>query len=177
MIFTLLAAAAAAGWVIARKMQRQKMKTLEATLSRERSVRKALAMETVVTEKENMLARVESEMHQMLADGEISEKAAKKIEVGLRAHGSQKDHREAFVETFENISPDFIRNLKEKFPSLTESDIRLASYISMGIENKHIAQIMSIRSESVKQARWRLRGKIGLKGGESLEDAIRALMH
>lgn len=176
-IFTLLAAAAAAGWVIARKMQRQKMKTLEATLSRERSGRKALAMETVVTEKENMLARVESEMHQMLADGEISEKAAKKIEVGLRAHGSQKDHREAFVETFENISPDFIRNLKEKFPSLTESDIRLASYISMGIENKHIAQIMSIRSESVKQARWRLRGKLGLKGGESLEDAIRALMH
>ena len=34
---------------------------------------------------------------------------------------------------------------------------------------------MSIRPESVKQARWRLRVKIGLVKGESLDDFLKEL--
>lgn len=65
--------------------------------------------------------------------------------------------------------------LRKDYPSLTGADLRLASYIAMGMENKHIARVMSIRPESVKQARWRLRGKLGLAPGESLDDLMRRL--
>lgn len=43
------------------------------------------------------------------------------------------------------------------------------------MESKHIARVMSIRPESVKQARWRLRGKMGLGPDDSLDDVIRRI--
>ena len=43
------------------------------------------------------------------------------------------------------------------------------------MENKHIARVMSIRPESVKQARCRLRGKMGLGPDDSLDDVIRRI--
>lgn len=45
----------------------------------------------------------------------------------------------------------------------------------MGLDNNKISRLMMIRPESVKQARWRLRLKMGLDKGESLDEAIRAL--
>lgn len=156
-----------------RRIQRQRLARVEATLARERSDRKALAMETVLAEKENMIRDMEREMKQMEASGEITTAAAHRIGTSMKVHLSQQEQRDTFVETFENLAPDFTRRLKEAYPALTETDIRLASYIAMGMENKHIARVMSIRPESVKQARWRLRGKLGLAPGDSLDDAMR----
>lgn len=158
-----------------RRIQRQRLARVEATLARERSDRKALAMETVLAEKENMIRDMEREMRQMEANGEITSAAANRIGTSMKVHLSQQEQRDSFVETFENLAPDFTRRLKEAYPALTESDIRLASYIAIGMESKHIARVMSIRPESVKQARWRLRGKMGLGPDDSLDDVIRRI--
>ena len=53
--------------------------------------------------------------------------------------------------------------------------MRLASYLVTGMDNKMIASTMGIRPESVKQARWRLRSKLALEKGASLEEALRKL--
>ena len=99
----------------------------------------------------------------------------KKIGNSMKVHMCAEQQRESFMETFENLSPDFASHIKSKYPDMTESDIRLASYIAIGMDNKHISRVMSIRPESVKQARWRLRVKIGLVKGESLDDFLKEL--
>lgn len=49
------------------------------------------------------------------------------------------------------------------------------SFISTGMDYKQIAMFPNIRAESVKQARWRLRVKMGLHPRESLENVLRGI--
>ena len=39
--------------------------------------------------------------------------------------------------------------------------MKLAVYMALGLDNKHIARLTGVRPESVKQAKWRLRKKMG----------------
>ncbi len=75
-------------------------------------------------------------------------------------------------ELFDKTHPLFLKNLKEAYPGLSETQVRLATYIHTGMDNKQIADFLNIRAESVKQSRWRLRSRMGLQPGESLEDAL-----
>lgn len=172
-ILAILLAGGVAALLFYRRIQSQKLARVEDTLARERSERKALAMETVLAEKENLMRGIERETDRLIESGEITRAAAGKIRASVKVHVSQREQRDSFVESFENLSPDFALRLREAYPSLTEADVRLAAYIAMGMENKHIARVMAIRPESVKQARWRLRGKLGLASGESLDDLMR----
>lgn len=157
-----------------RRLQRQELAKVKATLELERSNRKILAMGLVIKEKDKLFDAVGQEMSQLSEAGEISRQTAVKIESSLKAHNGLKPHRDNFLETFGQLNPNFVVRLKELYPSLTDADLRLASHIALGLENKHIASIMGIRPESVKQARWRLRSKLGLSSGVSLEDTLRS---
>lgn len=172
-IFCVMVGATLVAWLFYRRTQRQKLARMEATIARERSERKALAMETVLQEKENMIHDVEREMSELTESGELSGSVARKLGTSMKLHLSQQEQRDSFLETAGNLSADFSRRLREEYPTLTEADMRLASYIAIGMDSKHIARVMSIRPESVKQARWRLRGKLGLATGESLDDLLR----
>lgn len=172
--FGLLLLIIGAGIIFWRHLQRQELAKVKATLDLERSNRKILAMELVIKEKDTLFDAVGQEMSQLSEAGEISPQTAGKIESSLKAHNGMKAHRDNFLETFGQLNPNFAGRLKEHYPSLTDADLRLASYIALGLENKHIASIMGIRPESVKQARWRLRSKLSLPSGASLEETLRS---
>lgn len=157
-----------------RRLQRQKLERVKASLQLERSNRRLMAMELLMKEKENLFHTVGEEMKELSEQGEISSLAAGKIASSLKAHSGTKAERDSFMETFGQLDPSFARNIRRSHPSLTDADIRLAAFIALGMDNKHIARVMAIRPESVKQARWRLRSKMALPSGESLEEAIRA---
>lgn len=157
-----------------RRLQRQKLERVSDTLKLERSNRRMMAMELLMKEKENLFQSVESEMNELSDKGEISRKAANRIASSLKAHSGTKAERDGFMETFEQLDPGFSREMRQRHPQLTEADLRLAAFIALGMDNKHIARVMAIRPESVKQARWRLRSKMGLPPGASLDEAVRA---
>lgn len=46
--------------------------------------------------------------------------------------------------------------------------MRLAGYISIGLGTKEISELMNVRPESVRQARWRLRKTLGLEDESEL---------
>lgn len=172
--FGLLLALIIGGVFFYRRLQRQKLERVKASLQLERSNRRLMAMELLMKEKENLFQTVGVEMKELSEQGEISKLAAGKIASSLKAHSGTKAERDSFMETFGRLDPSFARNLRRSHPSLTDADIRLAAFIALGMDNKHIARVMAIRPESVKQARWRLRSKMGLGSGVSLEEAIRA---
>jgi len=171
--FGLLLLLLASGVLLYRRTQRQKLERARALLQQERSNRRIMAMELVMKEKDKLFDKVGSEMDVMAENGEISLTAASKIGSSLKAHSGLKAERDNFIETFEKLSPSFVDNLKKDYPGLTDTDTRLAGFIALGLDNKHIARVMGIRPESVKQARWRLRSKMGLPSGSSLEEKLR----
>lgn len=163
-------------WYFYRRMQIQKLGRMKASLELEESQRRVLAMQLDMEEEGNLLSSVHREIADLTAKGEISHSAGNRIGSSIKTHIGTKLERDNFIETFSSLHPDFSERLKAAHPSLTDADVRLASFIALGLENKHIARIMSIRPESVKQARWRLRQRMGLTGDISLDAAIAAFV-
>lgn len=78
-----------------------------------------------------------------------------------------------FRKLHEKLHPQFMRRLKADFPMLTESQLKHAAFITMGMTSKQIAAALNIEYESVKKSRTRLRQRMGLSVDESLEDRLR----
>ena len=63
---------------------------------------------------------------------------------------------------FEEINENFYISLKEKYPNLTSTELKLCSFLKLNFNTKDIASLMGISSESVKVSRYRLRKKFKL---------------
>lgn len=73
-----------------------------------------------------------------------------------------------FQENFDRIHGNFFTILKNRYPSLTDSDLRFCSYLCMNMSSKEIASMMNISLKGVEAARYRIRKKIGLPSEISL---------
>ncbi len=93
----------------------------------------------------------------------------------IKMHIAGGEEWDTFQQLFVKVNPDFISRLHAAYPALSDSYVRLATYIYMGLDNNKIARLLVIRPESVKQARWRLRRMMGLDKDTPLDDAIKSL--
>lgn len=82
-----------------------------------------------------------------------------------------------FLELFTQQYPLFISRLREVAPRISDSALRLAGYIAIGLGTKEIAVLMNVRLESVRQAKWRLRRTLGLENEEELFPFLSGCLH
>lgn len=75
-----------------------------------------------------------------------------------------------FMLQFEKVHPRFFAELKERWPKLTQYDLRLCAHLKVGMDNKEIAQVSAISVESVKKSTNRLKKKMDLGPEISLRD-------
>jgi AraC family chitin signaling transcriptional activator len=68
----------------------------------------------------------------------------------------------------EDLHRDFMSRLKKTYSSLTLYDLKLATYIKMGLSTKEIASILNILPSSINVSRSRLRKKLQLKTKDDL---------
>lgn len=67
-----------------------------------------------------------------------------------------------------NVHFEFLKRLKEKYPTISPRELDLATYLLMNMSTKEIAEIMNISSGGVELARYRLRKKMELNKKENL---------
>jgi CheY-like chemotaxis protein len=85
------------------------------------------------------------------------------------------DNINLFKHSYDEVYPDFTKNLLNMFPDLTPKEIKLASLIRLGLSVKELAEIMCVTPDSMKVFRSRLRKKMNLKpeqGFKSFLDRI-----
>lgn len=148
---------------------------IQAEKEMERSRRQLIALSLAREESEKTIASIRDKIESLRSEGKVSSEEASCIDAAIRNHTIQRSDWEMFQEQFEKTSPDFIKNLRQRAPGITENQIRLATYIHIGMTNKQISSFMNIRPESIKQARWRLRSRLGLPAEESLEEFLTTL--
>ena len=85
------------------------------------------------------------------------------------------DEWQRFKLHFDSVHPDFFVKLKEAGTGLTENDLRLCAYIRIGMRAKQIAEMLSVSPDSVNSNRYRLRKKLKIQKGDSLDDFIRKI--
>jgi hypothetical protein len=79
---------------------------------------------------------------------------------------------EQFAAHFDEINNDFIKKLKIKFPNLTSTDLKVCTYLQLKLATKEIAQLMNITVRGVEISRYRLRKKMNLTTGQTLNDFL-----
>lgn len=128
----------------------------------------------VLEEKCKVIDDVGNVVKSLRNEGRLKSAEASEINTVLNIHKSSDMERVGFMDIHQNLDPNFYKRLKTDFPSLTESQLRLAAYISLGMTNQQIARLLNIEYDSIKKSRYRLRTKLGLSTQDSLEDFIRS---
>ena len=155
--------------------QRQKLKTMKIRYEWECSQRKIMAMSLSRDEAHKVIDYVKHETSRLSQEENVSANDISKIERNIKMHQAANDEMGAFESAFAGIHPDFAKRLKDIAPSVSENNIRLCSYIVIGLSNRQIAELLNVRQSSLKQSRWRLRTKLNVPQDESLEDFLRRL--
>jgi len=62
--------------------------------------------------------------------------------------------------------------MKTQFPQLTSTDLKMCTYLELKLATKEIAQLMNITPRGVEISRYRLRKKLQLPTGQTLNDFL-----
>ncbi len=169
-LVTLAAGAVTALYFRAQKARLSRQKW-EIELQRHRNHLSACAL--AMEEKDGIINTVVKCVDRMSAENKIGASEAREITMAMRQYLNSHLERETFRELHEKLHPEFMKRLKADYPMLTESLLKHAAYITMGMTSKQISQALNIEYDSVKKSRSRLRQRMGLAPEDSLEDILR----
>ncbi|HAS43241.1 MAG TPA: hypothetical protein DCS93_22365 [Microscillaceae bacterium] len=91
-------------------------------------------------------------------------KIANQINFGLRL---EKDW-DGFYSIFQQLNPNFYKDLQQQFPSLTKNDLRVCALIKLNLATREVAEILGIAEESVYMKCYRIRKKMALNDHQKL---------
>ncbi len=160
-------------WRIVRWRKRQIMGRELLLAATEEKERRLLALALQEQESKKMLNYVQESTQKLGREDRVSTSDLSVIERNLRMHMASRSNLESFERIFADIKPDFIRRLRELAPDLSENNIRLCCYLTLGMNNREISNIQNVTPDSLRQARRRLKLKFGLTRDDSLEDFLR----
>jgi ligand-binding sensor domain-containing protein len=83
---------------------------------------------------------------------------------------------EQFSSHFDEVNNGFLNKLKLKFPSLTNTDLKVCAYLQLKLSTKEIAQLMNISVRGVEISRYRLRKKLQLTTEQSINDFLNEII-
>lgn len=93
----------------------------------------------------------------------------------INKHSALVDNWSVFQLRFNQLHPVFADNLLSKFPELKQSEIALASAITMNLGTLQIAALLNITAASVRKSKYRLKRKMDLPKTESLTKFLHTL--
>ncbi|MFT3824769.1 MAG: triple tyrosine motif-containing protein [Chitinophagaceae bacterium] len=136
---------------------------------------KELASATMhLVERGKVLARIKEELVQSVKKLESPTNTAqfKRVMRLLDEAENNEEDWEHFSTHFDQVHNNFLDTLKNKFPQLTNTDLKLCAYLRMNLTSKEIAQLMNISVRGVEISRYRLRKKLNLTGDVTLFDFL-----
>lgn len=118
--------------------------------------------------------RIRRETEKIKAETERMQLALQ-LDVDRRGIGNEIG-TDDFLALFTRQYPLFISRLRQLAPRISDTALRLAGYMAIGLSTKEIADLMNVRPESVRQAKWRLRKTLGREREEDLFPFLSTLL-
>lgn len=113
---------------------------------------------TFLIEKNNQIKNLEEEIFKKNSSNEanVQKENYKKV---LLSHLLTEDNWQLFKNEFIKEQKEFYENTIKKYPTLTESNLRLIILVKMGLTNLNIANLLGVTIEAVKKAKQRIKKK------------------
>ena len=98
----------------------------------------------------------------------LENKAASKLIQKIDTFFDNEDYWKEFQLKFINMHPNFISDMKTRYPKLTKTDIDFLILIKLNLSNKEIATLINISYESVISKRYLIRKKMNVDSDNEL---------
>ncbi len=82
---------------------------------------------------------------------------------------------EDFKVYFVKTNPNFLLKLADKYPDLTQIDLKYCCYLKMNMSNEDIRELLGINQESVRTHKYRLKKKLALSKDQSLRSYLQSV--
>ena len=136
------------------------------------SRRQLAATALMLARKRDANDLLKTEVSGLEETAQISSVAKNKLLRIIDQTANEEDEWAHFQQQFELLEPSFLKNILNKFPALTQSDLKILTLIRMNLDSNEIARILRRTPESTKMARYRLRKRLELSNQESLEKFV-----
>ena len=125
--------------------------------------------------RNNMLSALRREIKTLESVESLPQLKSKAARIIRQIDANMNDESDWKVsEDYFNIIYDgLLDRLKEKYPALSKTDMKICVYIKLNLSTKEIADLMNISPRSVEMARYRLRKKLGLGPNGDIASVLR----
>jgi DNA-binding CsgD family transcriptional regulator len=110
------------------------------------------------------------------AKKEETKDAISKISREIRSNADDKMLNE-FTIRFQEVHKGFYEALLAKFPDLTNNELKLCAFLRLNMSSKDISDLTGQRIQTIEQARYRLRKKLGISNSETNLASFLAVIH
>lgn len=121
-----------------------------------------------IAQKNELLEGIKTDVNQITKSSSEG-RDLQKIVNTISINQADDDSWEGFRKRFLAVHKNFEKDVKIKYPNVTVNELRIMALLKMQLSSKEIANILNISGEGIKKARYRLRKKLGMVSGESLE--------
>lgn len=153
-----------------RLIAEQQKKLLEAELSLKGKELASMALGTFA--KQEMLEKLRLVVQEQLAKSQCGRKNMELVLKQINENIVEEDSWEVFQQNFDLIHQRFFRTLRERYPSLTATDLRFCAFLRLNLSTKDIAQMTNLTIRGVEAARYRIRKRMEVPDGMSLVDFL-----
>ncbi|NMH87364.1 hypothetical protein [Flavivirga algicola] len=145
-----------------RKHKLEKEKTNEVMKLKNRELT-ASALQLI--EKEKFIVKLKESISKSET---IDERAIHNMITGFQ--NSPGGNWKEFEARFTSVNQSFYDKIRNKYPNLGQTDLKLCALVKLGFSSKEMASLLGITIESAHTSRYRLRKKLKLKKGMNLVD-------
>jgi ligand-binding sensor domain-containing protein/DNA-binding CsgD family transcriptional regulator len=129
-----------------------------------------------ITSKNETLEQIKAQLKTAVASTENDSRAALNQIIKLIDNTIKLDNNwKKFEFYFDQVHGNFLERIREKYPDLTNSQLKLCAYLKMNLSSKEIATLMNISVAGIEKSRYRLRKKFNLEHDLMLTDFIKKL--
>jgi len=137
-------------------------------------VREVTSYSLILSNKNNVLQEILQKAGKSNEqDGNETEHFSENVIDIVRKNLNTEVESHKFIHHFNEVHPQFFSKLKSICKDLTENNLRMCAYFKMGMSMKQVAVILNVSTETVKNARYRLKKKLMLEKDDSLDDFLR----
>ncbi|WP_431129808.1 tetratricopeptide repeat protein [Flagellimonas flava] len=137
---------------------------------------KELTSQTLhLVQKSQFLAELKENLESLKNSPEKFKLEFKRIVMLLKKQSTADKDWEVFKSYFSEVHQDFETQLKTLSNKVTDKELRLASYVKMGLNNNEIANILNVLPTSIHTSKYRLKQKLNIDKDLDFDGFIKSL--
>jgi hypothetical protein len=127
-----------------------------------------------ITQKNEFLTKIKTQVNKVLKESNEADVKENLMQLETFIHKGMQSNREweKFKDHFNIVHNDVLNRLKDEYPDLKTSSLKLCAFLKMRLSTKQIAVLMNTSPDTVAKSRYRLRFRLKLEKGTRLSDFL-----